>query len=118
MKNINRWANHITKNGINVMVHSIYGTTNWIIAQKIAPNKWIISLGNPMGNITYNLGECTEEQHLQLWYDLTQMEIEKKTTQALLAKEMKESIKKFIKTYKEYKNFKKINKKRKKKNKK
>jgi hypothetical protein len=85
MKNIEKLANHITKHGSeNIMIHSIYGTMNWIICQKIEPDKWTITLGNPMGNVIYNLGSCTNEQHLQLWYDLTKMEIEKRTIQALI----------------------------------
>ena len=100
MKNIDRLVQHMTLRGAeNIMVHTVYGTVNWIIAQKIEPDKWLITLGNPMGNVTYNLGTVTNEQHLQLWYDLTTMEIEKRTTQALIARELKNKIHNFIKRY-------------------
>ena len=107
MKNIDRIAKFVTKNGSNgLMVHTISGTKNWIIAQKIDINKWLISLLNPMGNVTFNLGTVNDEQHLQLWLELTKQEIENKTNQIAITKELKKKIQYFLKNYEQtYKKF-------------
>lgn len=79
MRNIQRLANHISKHGAGgLMVHTIYGTPNWILCQKIEKDKWLLSLENPMGNVTYNLGTVTNDQHAALWTELIKDEIEKK----------------------------------------
>ena len=91
--NIDRLARHITKNGPNgILIHTVPKTNNWIICQKIAINKWLMTLCNPGGNVTYNLGTVNDAQHLQLWAEITKMEIEEKTKQILLAKELKNKI--------------------------
>lgn len=107
MKNVERLARHITKNGSeSILVHTIPGTSNWIICQKIETNKWTLSLCNPMGNVTYNLGTVTDAQHLELWSQLFTKEIEKKASQLLMAKSLKETIRHFIKHYENnYKKF-------------
>ncbi len=100
MRNIERLAKYIIKNGAeSILVHTIYGTSNWIVCQKIEPDKWLITLCNPMGNVTYNLGTVTNNQHLNLWVELTKMEIEKKTSQILAAREVKNKIQQFLKRY-------------------
>ena len=110
MKNIDRLTQHITKYGIEGnMIHSIPNTNNWIVAQKIEINKWALILMNPMGNVSYNLGTVTDEEHVKLWNLITRMEIENKASQIMMAKNLREEIKNFIKSYeKTYKNFIKI----------
>lgn len=107
MKNIQRLANHIAKYGEKgLIVHTIYGTPNWIIGQKIEKNKWSLSLENPMGNTTYNLGIVSEKQHAALWTELIQTEIEKKASNIRTANELRNKVNYFIKNYeKNYKNF-------------
>lgn len=100
MKNIDRLAKYITKNGPDgILIHTIPKTNNWIICQKIEFDKWLLTLCNPMGNVTFNLGMVNNTQHLQLWAEITQMEIEIKTSQMLLAKELKNKINNFLKRY-------------------
>ena len=107
MKNIERLANHITKYGEEgLIVHTIYGTSNWIIGQKIEKDKWSLSLENPMGNVTYNLGTVSEDQHAALWTELIRTEIEKKASNIRTANELRNKVNYFIKTHeKNYKNF-------------
>lgn len=100
MKNIDRLSRFVTKNGSkDVLVHTISGTSNWIICQKMETDKWLVTLCNPMGNVTYNLGTVTDSQHLQLWAELTKMEIEHKTNQIMIAKELRDRIRRFTKDY-------------------
>lgn len=107
MKNIDRLVNHITKHGAEgLIVHTIYGTSNWIIGQKIEKDKWLLSLENPMGNVTYNLGTVTNDQHSALWTELIRTEIEKKASQIRIANELRNKINNFKKSYENnYKNF-------------
>jgi hypothetical protein len=107
MKNVERLARHITKNGSeNILIHTIPGTKNWLICQKIETDKWALSLCNPMGNVTYNVGTIDDKRHVQLWKELIKTEIELKASQVLLAKEYKEVIHNFITNYENnYKNF-------------
>ena len=107
MKNVERLARHITKSGAeNILVYTIPGTSNWIICQKIEKDKWALTLCNPMGNVTYNLGTVTDAQHLELWSQLITMEIEKKTSQLLMANNLRKTIHHFIKHYENtYKKF-------------
>lgn len=100
MKNIDRLARFITKDGPDgILIHTIPKTNNWIVCQKIEINKWFLTLMNPMGNVTFNLGTVTNIQHLQLWEELTQMKIENKVSQIQLRKELKDKINNFIKNY-------------------
>ena len=95
MKNVDRLAKYITKNGPNgILIHTVPETNNWIVCQKIEIDKWLMTLMNPMGNVTFNLGTVNDAQHLQLWAEITKMEIEQKTKQILLAKELKDKINK------------------------
>ena len=112
MKNVDRLAKYITKNGPNgVMIHTIPKTNNWIVATKIEVNKWILTLLNPLGNVTFNLGEVTDQQHLELWAELIKIGIENKVSQAKLAKELKDKINQFLKRYEEtFKKFIKVEK--------
>ncbi|MFA5696724.1 MAG: hypothetical protein WC917_04800 [Bacilli bacterium] len=111
MKNIEKLAKYVTKNGAEgMLIHTIPGTGNWIICQKIEQDKWVLSLEKPLGNITYNLGTVTTEEHVHLWKEIAQMTIEK-ASQAKLAKEVKDKIYNFAKKHqKVYRNFLKINK--------
>ena len=100
MRNIDRLARFITKHGTDgVLVHTIPGTSNWIICQKMEINKWLVTMANPMGYVTYNLGTVSNNEHLQLWMELIKMEIEQKTSQILAARELKNKIHQFLKIY-------------------
>ena len=107
MKNIDRLINNITKYGEKgLMIHTIYGTSNWIISQKIEQNKWLLSLENPMGNTSYNLGIITGKQYTKLWKELIKDEIEKKASNIKQANELRNKVNYFIKNHeKNYKNF-------------
>jgi hypothetical protein len=109
MKNVDRLAKYITKNGPNgILIHTVPRTNNWIICQKIEIDKWLMTLCNPGGNVTYNLGTVNDAQHLQLWAEITKMEIENKTSQILLRQELKDKINNFKKQYEQnFQNFKK-----------
>lgn len=79
MRNIEKLANYVAKNGAqDIIVHIIPSNGHWIIAQKIGENTWSLNLGDPMGFTMYNLGSITNDQHLQLWMEIIKMEIEKK----------------------------------------
>lgn len=111
MKNIDRITQFVTKNGSsNIIIHTIPGTRNWIIGQKVEPDKWLLTLADPMGSVVYNLGMVTNNQHLEIWHELVAMEYERRTSQRQLAKELKEKVYKFIKKYEEqkYKKFTKV----------
>ena len=108
MKNVDRLAKYITQNGAeDIMVHTIPGTSNWIICQKIEDDKWLLTMGAPMGNITYNLGTVTTSEHLKLWQQLIKLDIEKKSSQIVLANQLRDKIYNFKKSYEKniYKNF-------------
>lgn len=112
MKNIERLARFVTKYGAKgTLIHTIAGTTNWVIAQKMENDKWMLTMANPMGNVTYNLGVVSDKQHLELWVELTRLEIERKTNQIILAKQLKGVVNNFIKNYgQNYQKFTKIEK--------
>ena len=112
MTNIDRLTKYITQYGSkNIIVHTIPRTKNWIICQKIENDKWAITLENPMGNISYNLGILSDKEHLDIWEKLTRIEIEKKSPQISLAKDLREKVYKFTKKYEQtYKKFIKTNK--------
>ena len=105
--NIDRLARYITKNGPNgILIHTVPKTNNWIVCQKIEIDKWLMTLMNPLGNVTFNLGTVNNAQHLQLWAEITKMEIENKTSQILLRKELKDKIHNFKKQYEQnFENF-------------
>ena len=95
MKNIDRLARYVTANGPNgILIHTVPKTNNWIVCKKIEIDKWILTLMNPMGNVTFNLGTVTDQQHFELWAELLQMEINNRISQAQMAKELKEKINK------------------------
>ena len=112
MKNIDRLAQHITKNGAEgVMIHTVPGTSNWLICQKIEPDKWAISLASPLGNVTYNLGHIASKNYINLWSRLIKQELENKTSQISIVKELRERISNFKKQYANtYKLFRKVEK--------
>ncbi len=79
MKNIEKLANYITKNGSeDMLIHTLHGTSNWVICQKIEEDKWMLTLADPMGNVTYNLGTVSDKDHIALWVEITRMGIENK----------------------------------------
>jgi len=105
MMNIDRLARHITINGPNgILIHTVPKTNNWIVAQKIEIDKWLITLMNPMGNVTFNLGTVNNKQHLELWMELIKMEIETKASQIRMANELRNKINNFLKQYAKKKN--------------
>jgi len=79
MKNIDRITHLIETDGAkSLLIHSVPGTNQWLICQKIDQEKWVIALCNPMGNTTFNLGTITEAEHLALWEELNRLEIKKR----------------------------------------
>ena len=101
MKNIDKLAKYITVNGAeNIIIHTVPGTGNWIVCQKVDKEKWMLTLGAPMGNVTYNLGIVTTEQHLKLWEQLVRLEIEQRASKIKLAEG--EVSKKILSTIKKY----------------
>jgi hypothetical protein len=119
MKNIDRLAQFVTKYGSSsILIHTIAGTRNWVVCQKIGIDNWLIILCNPMGNVTYNLGTVTNDQHIKLWTEIIRWEIEYKANQILLARDLKKKIQNFKKYYdRNYKKFTRSREKRTKKNK-
>lgn len=111
MKNIDRIAKHIAKNGAkNILIHSIAGTRNWIVCCKIENNLWSLTLMEPLGSATYNLGLVNDKQHSELWTKLILLKIENKASTIQQANKYKEIVYKFTKNYEQiFKNFKKIN---------
>lgn len=96
MKNVERLASHITRHGgKNTLVHTIPGSSLWLVAQKIENNNWAVTLMDPLGNITYNLGVIDNARHKALWKHLIALEIEQRTTALLLARQLQETIKYF-----------------------
>ena len=79
MKNVEKLANYITKNGSeDMLIHTLSGSGNWVIAQKIENDTWILTLADPMGDVTYNLGTVSDKDHIALWIEITRMGIENK----------------------------------------
>lgn len=106
MKNIDRIAQLVTKHGAtNVLVHSIPKSQEWIICQKVEENKWILTLCNPMKNITYNLGMVSNEEHLNLWQELMHLEIGLKISAIKRAQEIRRIIRNFLKRTNNYEKF-------------
>lgn len=110
MKNIDRLARHIAKTGAeNILVHTIPGTQNWIVCQKIGDDEWALTLSNPEGNVTYSLGTVNNANHLRLWTELVKLEIEKHSSAILLSKDLKQLVHNYLKQYaKEFKKFTKL----------
>jgi hypothetical protein len=95
MNNIERLAKHITKYGKeSILIHTIPGTPNWIVCQYIGNDNWSLTLIQPLGNVTYNLGIVSNEQHLQLWKELVITEIKNKIKEIQLAKRLSASVSK------------------------
>lgn len=112
MKNIDRIAQFITKTGgENMLIHSIAGTKVWIVCCKIETDKWSLTLMEPEKNVSFNLGTVNNKQHLNLWWELVNREIEMKIKSIPTfrrAQEFRELIKNFINTNKKYAKFIKI----------
>lgn len=84
MKNIERLTNHISKHGAkNLMIHTIFGTSNWVIAQRMEADKWELTIGSPLGTDTYQLGTVTNDEIATLWLQIDQMSIDDGTIKAL-----------------------------------
>ena len=93
MRNIEKLANYVTKNGHeSILINTIYGTKNWLICQKVSLNTWSILICDPMEYVTYNLGIITNEQHIRLYVELVRKEIEKRTELSLRAKHRSKEI--------------------------
>lgn len=98
MTNLERITKYIAENGAkSILIHSMPKTSNWILAQKTEPDKWHLTLMNPTGNVTYNLGTVTDAQHLVLWNKLTTMEIYNRASQVVIARALRGEVAKFIK---------------------
>ena len=97
MSNIERIAKMIVESeGKNILIHSIPKTQNWIVAQKIDENRWLITLCSPLKNVTFNLGVVSDQQHLKLWNELTNIEIENKANSIKQRNQFKSTIKNFL----------------------
>lgn len=59
----------------------------------------MLCLGNPLGNVTYNLGTVSNNQYLQIWKHLTIQTIENKASQHLIANQYREVINHFLKNH-------------------
>jgi len=106
MRNIDRLTRLIEKDGAsNLLVHSIPGTSQWLICQKIDKEKWVIALCNPMGNTTFNLGTITESEHLALWQEIILLDIKRRISIAEKAKIYRNTIRNFRKIKNIYANF-------------
>lgn len=100
MKNIDRIMQVVEKNGSkNIILHTIPNTQLWIICEKAEPDKWALTLCNPMGNIIYNLGMINDAQHLSLWNELINKEVQIRTNRmgiTKMAKELRSIVRNFI----------------------
>jgi hypothetical protein len=113
MTNANRIAKYISKTGgKGLLVHTIPGRGTWLMCTKIDEDYWSITMGEPTDNVFYNLGVISADQHLSLWNELTNLEINNKVSLLKQAKETKRHIRNFIKSRKTYKKFIKRNKKK------
>ena len=80
MKNIQRLTRHIAQTGAkNILIHTIPGTQTWIVCQKIEKDKWTLTLMDPMKDTAHNLGTVNNKDHLNLWQELIEKEIERRT---------------------------------------
>jgi len=80
MKNIDRLKHLITETGgKNLLIHTIPGTSTWIVCQKIEKNKWTLTLMDPMKDTAHNLGTVNNKEHINLWQELIEKEIERRT---------------------------------------
>jgi hypothetical protein len=79
MINVERLAQLVAKTGAkNVLIHTIPGTRDWIVCQKIGKDEWMLTLMDPEKSVTFNLGSVNNKQHMQLWRQLVNYELEKK----------------------------------------
>lgn len=85
MKNIERIAKYITKNGAkDIMIHTISNGGNWIICQKVDKDEWSITLSHPMGTDIHKVGTVTDKEQLILWKELAKLKIENDTAKITL----------------------------------
>ena len=98
MKNIDRLAKKILKNGTNsTLIHTIPGTANWLICEKDKDGLWYLTVANPMGNVFYNIGTVNDSQHLALWESLVNVRIETAISQLRMVKQLKTEVEYFLK---------------------
>ena len=100
MRNIDRiilGLNQKTISPKKMLIHSIPGTGNWLMCQKIDKHNWLISLGNPTKYIIYNLGIINTNILEEIWKKLTLMKINTKISTRKQAEEFKNVINKFTK---------------------
>ncbi|MFA5068046.1 MAG: hypothetical protein WC466_08460 [Candidatus Izemoplasmatales bacterium] len=106
MKNIDRITRLIAQNGAgSLLIHSIPGTSHWLLCQKIEKEKWVIVLCNPMGNASFNLGTITSAEHLALWQEIILLDIKRRIGIAEKAKIYRNTIRNFRKIKNIYANF-------------
>ena len=105
MKNVDRIAQIIKKTGgSNMLIHSIPGNPGWLICQKITNDTWQITMGDPLSNVSYNLGIVSHAQHKSLWQELINQEINNRMSLLKQAQHTKKYIKNFVKrnSYKKF----------------
>ena len=84
MKNIERLTSYISKHGAkNLMIHTIFGTSNWVIAQRMEDGKWGLTIGSPLSTYAHQLGTVTDDEIATLWLQIDQMSIDDGTIKAL-----------------------------------
>jgi hypothetical protein len=79
MNNAEFISAHVAKHGgKNMLIHSIPGTSHWLVMSKVAVDRWIPVLLNPMGRARHQFGAISDEEHLRLWTQIVQLEIERR----------------------------------------
>ena len=95
MKNIERLTRCLAKEGgKNILIHSVHGTKNWIVCEKVESDKWILTMMDPMGDSVYDLGTVNNQDHVELWKELVRVEMEERSSKIMSANELKDTINK------------------------
>ena len=87
----------IVNKGEGIIIHTLPGRPEWLVAEKLAQDKWNLILMRPEQNIQYNVGTINNKEHNRLIFELINAEINQKIKSLELAKQMKQTIKNFKK---------------------
>lgn len=85
--NAERLAAYIAKNGADsILIHSVPRTPFWLVCQKVARNRWNISLANPTQTKSRLVSKnVTDEEHMVIYQQLTILEVSNRMQDALSA---------------------------------